>query len=65
MNSDALLTTRKTYVRYIILFIIFTVTAINYADRATLSIAGSAVAQELQLDAVHMGYIFPHSAGHI
>ncbi|MCL2896425.1 MFS transporter [Brenneria tiliae] len=58
MNSDALLTTRKTYVRYIILLIIFTVTAINYADRATLSIAGSAVAQELQLDAVHMGYIF-------
>ncbi|MFT8212241.1 MAG: MFS transporter [Symbiopectobacterium sp.] len=41
-----------------ILLIIFIVTAINYADRATLSIAGSAVAKELQLDAVHMGYIF-------
>ncbi|WP_409307933.1 MFS transporter [Pectobacterium sp. B1J-3] len=58
MNSDAVLLKRKTYVRYIILLIIFTVTAINYADRATLSIAGTAVAKELQLDAVHMGYIF-------
>ncbi|MEH0831893.1 MFS transporter [Pectobacterium cacticida] len=58
MNSDAVLIKRKTYVRYIILLIIFTVTAINYADRATLSIAGTAVAEELQLDAVHMGYIF-------
>lgn len=44
--------------RYLILLIIFIVTAINYADRATLSIAGTEVAKELQLDAVSMGYIF-------
>lgn len=44
--------------RYLILLIIFIVTAINYADRATLSIAGTEVAKELQLDAVAMGYIF-------
>lgn len=58
MNSDTILAHKKTYVRYIILLIIFTVTAINYADRATLSIAGTKVAKQLQLDAVHMGYIF-------
>ncbi|SCC18051.1 MFS transporter [Kosakonia oryziphila] len=44
--------------RYLILLIIFIVTAVNYADRATLSIAGTEVAKELQLDAVSMGYIF-------
>ncbi|PHI32178.1 MFS transporter [Budvicia aquatica] len=49
---------KRTHVRYIILLIIFIVTAINYADRATLSIAGTEVAKELQLDAVAMGYIF-------
>ena len=35
-----------------------TITAVNYADRATLSIAGTEVAKELQLSAVSMGYIF-------
>lgn len=44
--------------RYIILLMIFIVTSVNYADRATLSIAGAAVAKDLQLDAVAMGYIF-------
>ncbi|WP_426446084.1 MFS transporter [Siccibacter colletis] len=44
--------------RYLILLIIFIVTAVNYADRATLSIAGTEVAKELQLSAVSMGYIF-------
>jgi len=44
--------------RYLILLIIFIVTAVNYADRATLSIAGTDVAKELQLDSVSMGYIF-------
>lgn len=44
--------------RYLILLIIFIVTAVNYADRATLSIAGTDVARELQLDSVSMGYIF-------
>ncbi|MDF7759167.1 MFS transporter [Kosakonia cowanii] len=44
--------------RYLILLIIFMVTAVNYADRATLSIAGTDVAQALQLDSVSMGYIF-------
>ena len=46
------------HTRYLILLIIFIVTAVNYADRATLSIAGTSVAKELQLSAVSMGYIF-------
>lgn len=44
--------------RYLILLIIFIITAVNYADRATLSIAGTAVAKDLGLSAVSMGYIF-------
>ncbi|MDU6411159.1 MAG: MFS transporter [Yersiniaceae bacterium] len=44
--------------RYLILLIIFIVTAVNYADRATLSIAGSAVGKELNLSPMAMGYIF-------
>ncbi|MFL9927516.1 MFS transporter [Herbaspirillum lusitanum] len=37
---------------------LFVVTTVNYADRATLSIAGSAMKSELSLDPVTMGYIF-------
>ena len=37
---------------------LFFVTAINYGDRATLSIAGTAVSKDLGLDAITMGYIF-------
>ena len=39
---------KGVHTRYLILLIIFIVTAVNYADRATLSIAGTEVAQELQ-----------------
>lgn len=44
--------------RYWILAMLFLVTAINYGDRATLSIAGPALSKELGLSAVTMGYIF-------
>jgi ACS family glucarate transporter-like MFS transporter len=37
---------------------LFLVTTVNYADRATLSIAGSALSKELSLDPVAMGYVF-------
>ncbi len=43
---------KGVHTRYLILLIIFIVTAVNYADRATLSIAGTEVAKELQLSAV-------------
>ena len=37
---------------------LFVVTAVNYADRATLSIAGSEVSKQLGLSKVVMGYAF-------
>ncbi len=49
---------RRTRVRFAIVAMLFVVTAINYADRATLSIAGPALSKELGLDAVTMGYVF-------
>lgn len=49
---------KASHVRYLILFMLFVVTTVNYADRATLSIAGSAMKAELGLDPVTMGYIF-------
>ncbi|MFL6699119.1 MAG: MFS transporter [Vitreoscilla sp.] len=44
--------------RFAIVAMLFLVTAINYADRATLSIAGPSLAKDLGLDAVAMGYAF-------
>ncbi|WLI75695.1 MFS transporter [Kosakonia sp. H02] len=59
MTIEQTVETKRAFpTRYLILLIIFIVTAVNYADRATLSIAGTDVAKELQLDSVSMGYIF-------
>lgn len=44
--------------RYYILAMIFLVTAINYGDRATISMAATPMSQELGLTSVTMGYIF-------
>ncbi len=49
---------RRSRVRLLIVAMLFLVTTVNYADRATLSIAGTALAKELNLDPVAMGYIF-------
>jgi len=49
---------QQTHVRYLILAMIFIVTTINYADRATISIAGAAIQEDLGIDAVELGYIF-------
>jgi ACS family glucarate transporter-like MFS transporter len=48
----------KTQVRWVILAMLFMVTAVNYADRATLSIAGPVVAKDLGMNAAQMGFIF-------
>jgi ACS family glucarate transporter-like MFS transporter len=45
-------------VRYGIVAMLFIATVINYADRATLSIAGPALAKELALDSLQMGFVF-------
>jgi ACS family glucarate transporter-like MFS transporter len=47
-----------TRVRWIVLAMLFVVTTINYADRATISIAGADIRDALGLSPVQMGYIF-------
>jgi ACS family glucarate transporter-like MFS transporter len=49
---------KRTNIRYVIVAMLFLVTAVNYADRATLSIAGTALSKDLGISAVTMGYIF-------
>ena len=49
---------KRSRVRLLIVAMLFLVTTVTYADRATLSIAGSALVKELSLDPVAMGYIF-------
>lgn len=51
-------TERTSRVRFMILAMLFIVTTINYADRATISMAGSAMQKDLGIDAVSLGYIF-------
>jgi len=48
---------RPTRVRHRVIALIFAVTAINYADRATFSIAGSAASAELGLSPIQTGFI--------
>ena len=49
---------RRSRVRLFIVTMLFLVTTVNYADRATLSIAGTALSKELLLDPIAMGYVF-------
>jgi len=56
-TPDASGAAKRTRVRYLIIFLLFVITTINYADRATFSIAGQAASKELGLDPVAMGYI--------
>lgn len=49
---------KQTRIRYLVLATLFIVTTINYADRATISIAGAAIQDELGIDSVSLGYIF-------
>jgi ACS family glucarate transporter-like MFS transporter len=47
-----------SHVRYWIIGVIFALTTINYASRATLSIAGAHLSDELKITSVQMGYLF-------
>lgn len=51
-------TVKKSNARWIVVAILFLVTVINYADRATIALAGPEIAKELHMDALSMGYIF-------
>ncbi|MGW9018971.1 MFS transporter [Priestia megaterium] len=57
-NSSPLKEVKKTRVRWLVVMMLFLVTAFNYADRATISIAGDSMSKELGLDSVMMGYVF-------
>lgn len=48
---------RPTRARHGIIFVLFLVTTLNYADRATLSIVGTDLSREFQLDPVVLGYL--------
>ncbi len=49
---------KKSNFRWVIVSLLFLATAINYADRAVLSIAAPALTKSLHLNSVSMGYIF-------
>jgi ACS family glucarate transporter-like MFS transporter len=51
-------TSAPTRVRYVVLAMIFLITTLNYADRATLSVTGPAMRAEYGFGAVQMGYLF-------
>ncbi|WP_428374370.1 MFS transporter [Lichenicoccus sp.] len=50
--------TRRSNIRYTIVAMLFLVTAINYGDRATMSMVGAPMSKQLGLGSVGLGYIF-------
>ena len=46
-----------TRARWLIILVLFLVSTINYADRATLSIVGTDLSRDLRLDAVTLGFL--------
>jgi len=50
--------TKQTHVRYLIVLMLFAASAFSYGDRVALSIAGVAMAKDIHLDAVRLGYLF-------
>ena len=49
---------KRTHVRFGIVSMLFIMTALNYADRATIAIAGPAMAKNWGLGPTTMGYLF-------
>lgn len=47
----------KKNIRYVIITLLFIVGAINYADRATFSIAGPSMMKSMNLDVINLGYL--------
>jgi ACS family glucarate transporter-like MFS transporter len=48
---------RNTHVRFWIIAVLFIVSSINYASRATLGVAGTPMSGEFHLDKVQLGYL--------
>ncbi|GAA4617433.1 MFS transporter [Saccharopolyspora hordei] len=51
-------TGRRVPTRYLVLALIFIITALNYADRSSLSITGTSLRADLGFSSVQLGYIF-------
>lgn len=49
---------KQTHVRYLTITVLFAVSCFSYGDRVALSIAGTAMAKDISMDAVKMGYLF-------
>jgi ACS family glucarate transporter-like MFS transporter len=49
---------RNSHIRFWIIAVLFVVSSINYASRATLGIAGKPLSAEFHLDPVQLGYLF-------
>lgn len=49
---------KATKSRFFILSLLFIVTAINYMDRANLSVAGSKIQSEFDLSSTQLGLLF-------
>ena len=58
LTPDTASTRPQTRARWGILAVLFIITTLNYADRATISIAGPEIKKALSLSPVEMGYIF-------
>jgi ACS family glucarate transporter-like MFS transporter len=59
MSSEVMTASTTTgRVRFTIVAMLFCITVVNYADRATLSIAGPSLARDLGISAIEMGFIF-------
>ena len=50
--------TRNSHVRFWIIAILFMISSIAYASRATLQMAGTPLSAEFHLDKVQLGYLF-------
>lgn len=57
-SGASALSAKKTNARWIVVAVLFFITVINYADRATISLAGPEMAKELNFNSVTLGYIF-------
>lgn len=58
MTTTIKVQSQKTHIRFWIIAILFIVSSINYASRATLSIAGAPMQGELHISTIELGYIF-------
>src|ERR1043166_4935848 len=55
--TDSTTDTRDSHIRFWIIAVLFIITSINYASRATLGIAASPLASEFHLNKVQLGYL--------